>query len=201
MKLRLLSTCMFAAAGLATAAAMAANQVKIVDEGRLPQNGITSDSTFAPPGFPATLATSGDSVCVSLGYKINADGTTTDFGVLKSWSSSTEDERPKGSYWDDVINVSAQAVSDWKFKKADGSTLAPVYTAATFSFRGKQPMEASQLRANCLITDLTAHIQDIKSKRYRSGQPDTFTAEQFRRQSQGQRSMVSNPGAGSAATP
>lgn len=180
-------------------AAFAAYPVKIIDEGRLAQNGITSDSKFTPPGFPASLAAKGDSVCITLGYKIQADGTTTDFGVLKSWSSASEDKRPEGSYWEDVMNVTGTAVSEWKFRKADGDNLVPVYTAATFSFRGTDQMEPSQLRAKCLITDLTAHVQEIKGKRYRNGQPDTFTAEQFRRQSQSQGSMVSNPGPGSAA--
>lgn len=182
----------------ATTVCLAAFPVKIVDEGRLAQNGITSDSSFAAPGFPASLASRGDNVCVTIGYKIQSDGSTTDFGVLKSWSSSSDDKRPQGGYWEDVINVTGSAVSQWKFRKADGGKLAPLYTAATFSFRGNDPMEPSQLRAKCLITDLTAYVQEIKGKRYRNGQPDTFTAEQFRRQSQSQGSMMSSPGAGSA---
>lgn len=198
MNVRAISTASGLFALMATTAALAAFPVKIVDEGRLSQNGITSDSKFQPPGFPASLAAKGDNVCITLGYKIQADGTTTDFGVLKSWSSATEEQRPEGSYWDDVMNVTGSTVADWKFRRIDGDTLVPVYTAATFTFRGTTPMEPTQLRAKCLITDLTAHVQEIKGKRYRSGQPDTFTAEQFRRQSQSQGSMISNPGAGSA---
>lgn len=198
MKLRAMSAVLGLGACVAATAALAAFPVKIVDEGRLKQNGITSDSKFAPPGFPASLASKGDNVCITIGYKILADGSTTDFGVLKSWSSATEDERPEGSYWEDVMNVTGSTVADWKFRKIDGGELVPVYTAATFTFRGTAPMEPTQLRAKCLITDLTAHVQEIKGKRYRHGQPDTFTAEQFRRQSQSQGSMMSSPGAGSA---
>ena len=198
MNLRFMSGIVALTALTATTVCLAAFPVKVVDEGKLPQYGITSDGAFAAPGFPASLAARGDNICVTIGYKIQSDGSTTDFGVLKSWSSSSEEERPEGSYWEDVINVTGSAVSSWKFRKGDGSKLAPIYTAATFSFRGTDPMESTQLRAKCLITDLTAHIQTIKGKRYRNGQPDTFTAEQFRRQSQSQGSMISAPGAGSA---
>lgn len=199
MNLRVISGLVALATLTATTICLAAFPVKVVDEGKLPEFGVTSDSTFAAPGFPASLASRGDNICVTIGYKIQSDGSTTDFGVLKSWSSTSEEERPEGSYWDDVINVTGSAVSNWKFRKADGSKLAPLYTAATFSFRGTDPMEPSQLRAKCHISDLTAHLQEIKGRRYRNGQPDTFTAEQFRRQAQSQRSMMSSPGAGSAA--
>ncbi len=182
------------------ASVFAADQPRIVDEGKLKERDVTSDGPFAAPGTPASLARQGDDVCLTLGYRIDSDGTTSNYGVLKSWSSSSGEERPKGTYWDDVINASAAAVSKWKFKSASGAkAMSPVYTAVTFSFSGRGNMTPDSLRGNCRVSDLTALLQDIKSKRYQIGQPSNFLREQFQRDRRSQASMVSNPGSAAAA--
>lgn len=181
---------------LASMPVLAGRPVKVVDEGHLKEQGVTSDSQFVAPGFPASLAKKGDSVCVTIGYNINDDGTTSNFGVLKSWNSSSGEELAPKEYWDDVVNVAAAAVSQWKFKAVDGGKLSPLYTAATFTFQGNAPAESLDLRGNCRVSDLTAYLQDLKSKRYQHTSADTFAAQQFNRQVQSQLNMVSNPGAG-----
>ena len=66
------------------ASAGASEQVKVVPEGGLAKDWILQPGhALAAPGYPATFADRGDDVCVAIGYRVQPDGTTSDYGRLE----------------------------------------------------------------------------------------------------------------------
>jgi hypothetical protein len=192
-----LGLALVAASGLA--AERDGRLARIVNEGQLGARGIAADGQLRAPGMPASLVAQRDDVCVTLGYNVKSDGSTSNLMVLKSWSSSAQGEMLEQAYADDVRSVVAEAVSDWKFRNADGDgRVQPLFTATTFYFSGSGASDAATLRGHCQINDLTAHVQAIKSSRFLPGSRDTYDLEQANRYMT-QRMSLRNPGAGSAA--
>lgn len=187
------------AAGSGLAADRDGRLARIIDEGQLGARGIAADGQLRAPGMPASLLAQRDDVCVTLGYNVKSDGSTSNLMVLKSWAASSQGEMLDQAYAEDVRSVVAEAVSDWKFTNADGNgRVQPLFTATTFYFSGSGTGEAASLRGHCQINDLTAHVQAVKSSRFLPGSRDTFDLEQANR-NMTQRMSMRNPGPGSAA--
>lgn len=152
--------------------ATAAERYKIANEGTIGKDWALADGVkLSVPGYPAALAERGDNVCVALGYAINPDGTTSDFSVLKSWSSGvgTGDKEPANGYWDAFVQASANAVSQWRFKSREpGTTPRATYTVTTVSFNGKQAMDPASLRNQCAIGDLASIMQEERASAFMS---------------------------------
>lgn len=177
----------------------AADRVRIVNEGGIRDEWMLADGVkLAAPGYPAALVDRGDSVCVAMGYAIKPDGTTSDFTVLKTWSSGTDpaapDKDPVAGYWESFTQASAGALSQWKFKPRPEITPRPTYTVATMSFNGKDGTLAPELRERCGISDLATVVQKNKSDRYQKGTMEKNEMERYRRTLEGNRNMVPNPG-------
>lgn len=170
---------------------------RIVDEGRLGERGIAVDGELSAPGLPASLLASQDDVCLTVGYNIKSDGSTSNLMVLNSWSAAGGEAKLDPAYADEVMSAAASTVAGWKFKNADGDgRLQPMFTATTFNFSGAGKVDAGSLRSHCAISDLTAHIQSVKSSRFLPGSRDTFDIEQAQRY-QAMRMTMINPGPGS----
>lgn len=144
--------------------ASAADKVRIVNEG-----GIRDEWTLAPgaklaaPGYPAAFANRGDNVCMAMGYRINPDGGTGEFAVLKAWSSSMGESEPVDGYWDAFSQASVAALHEWRFMpKADVGKPRPVDTVATMTFMGRNPEDAANLRSKCKIDDLAAFLEQVR---------------------------------------
>lgn len=168
---------------------------RIIDEGRLGEHRIAADGKLLPPGLPASLVESKGDVCVSVGYNIRANGTTSNWMVLKSWSSIDGEDKLDPTYAAEVRSVAVTAVKGWKFRDADGgSRIQPLFTATTFSFTGNGEVDTAELRNRCRISDLTAHIQSVKSTRFLPGSRDTFAAEQAMRRDTQAMQMIEQPG-------
>ena len=149
--------------------AVAGDQYKLANEGTIGADWALADGIkLAVPGYPAALAERGDNVCLALGYAINRDGTTSDFSVLKSWSSAAADgKEPANGYWDTFAQAGAHAVTQWKFKpRAPEAEPRATYTVTTISFSGKPAMDAASLRSQCAISDLTAFMQEKRGAVY-----------------------------------
>ncbi|GAB2508206.1 hypothetical protein GCM10027084_24120 [Pseudoxanthomonas sangjuensis] len=150
---------------------LAADRYRIVNEGGIRDDWALADGVeVAAPGYPAAFVERGDNVCVALGYAIKPDGTTSDFAVLKSWSSGTaaDGKEPAAGYWDAFTQASANAVAQWKFKpREQGATPRQTYTVATVSFNGKPAMDPTSLRGQCAIGDLTSFLQEQKATAFR----------------------------------
>ncbi|MGH8074600.1 MAG: hypothetical protein ACREO4_11095 [Lysobacter sp.] len=131
--------------------AHAEGDLRIASEGDIAEQWVQVTSPTAL-GYPAQFTERGDNVCLAMGYSIRNDGTTSDFSVLKSWSSSTGAEEPVAGFWDSFAQAGASALSHWQFQPKPGVE-APdtTYTVATLGFQGKDPMDAEMLRERCSV--------------------------------------------------
>lgn len=149
----------------------AADRTRVVNEGGIRDEWALADGVkLAAPGYPGNFAERGDNVCVAMGYSIKPDGTTSDFTLLKAWSSSTGEKEPTQGFWDAFAQAGAGALSQWKFKPRPEVT-APqtTFTVATMNFMGKQASDVAELRAHCAIADLPSYVQQQKSNKFMAG--------------------------------
>lgn len=168
MNVRFRVAALAACAMLYAAAGMAADKVRIVNEGGIRDEWMLADGIkLAAPGYPSTFVDRGDSVCVAMGYSIKPDGTTSDFSVVKAWNSAAADKEPMPGYWDAFSQASAQALSQWKFKpRPEVTAPQPTYTVATMTFMGKDGTDPAGLRSKCGIADLADLVQQQKSSNF-----------------------------------
>lgn len=153
--------------------AHAQENVRIVNEGGIGDQWMLADGVpLAAPGYPGQFVEQGDSVCLAMGYAIKPDGSTSDFSLLKSWSSSVEAAEPPAGYWDAFAQAGANALSQWRFKpRPEIDAPATTYTVATLSFNGTDAVEAGALRQHCKVDDLEALVarnNAEQQRRYRS---------------------------------
>lgn len=172
----------------------AGDRIPIVDEGGI-RGQWAVDGTLAAPGVPERFARRGDNACVAMGYAINEDGSTSDFSLLKSWSSSGSDEPASSEYWQDLLNASAAAVSQWKFKaRPEVRKVTATYTVVTMTFIGGSAMDVAELRGHCGISNLQAFIERDRARQFQTGTIQKSDLERFRRDTNASRTMVANPG-------
>lgn len=158
------------------------DQVRMANEGSIGDRWMLADgSSLAVPGYPAAFADRGDNVCVAVGYSIRPDGATSDFALLKIWSSSAQDQEPVPGFWDAFTQASAHALSQWKFKpRPEVSRPEATYTVATMHFMGKEATDVAGLRSKCAIKDLATFVQQQKSDRFINGE-DKHDLDRLRR--------------------
>ena len=155
---------LFAAAIVLASGVHAEEKVRVANEGGIRDAWMLAPGAkLAAPGYPAQFAGKGDNVCVAMGYRINPDGSTSDYSLLKSWSSSGGEKEPADGFWDAFSLASAAALQQWKFApKPEVGTPRAVDTVATMTFMGKQAEDPAGLRAKCKIDDLTAFLEQVK---------------------------------------
>lgn len=164
-----LAFCVFSTAG----AAVAAEAPIIASEGSLAAwRPVPEQVTARPtPGYPSVLADKSADACVSIGYLIGPDGTTTNYTLLKSWSSADKGRKANPELVIPFAQNSIAAVQQWRFTPGEGFAKKPqpVYTAATFAFAGDQPGDKSQVRERCAINDLPDFIAQVQAEAYKRG--------------------------------
>jgi hypothetical protein len=153
---------------LAIAGPVAAQQARIgvANEGGIRKEWMLADGvTLVAPQYPQGFVSRRDTVCVGVGYLIQADGTTSEFTLLKGWNSALDSaDEPVDGYWSAFAEAAADALKQWRFKpRPEIRTPIPVYTVATFVF-GSGPAAPTEMRARCAIPDLTAHLQALRSR-------------------------------------
>ncbi|MCI4568620.1 hypothetical protein [Lysobacter sp. CFH 32150] len=153
---RFLAGCL---AGALCAPVLAAEGIRVVNEG-----GIRDEWTLpqgyklAMPVYPAAYVEQPAEVCVALGYLINPDGSTSDFALLKSWTSVDVPNKGSQDYWAAFANAAAQALSQWRFQpRPEVTAPRPVYTVATMIFAG-----SSDLRSHCAIPNLATRLRELR---------------------------------------
>jgi len=151
--------------------ATAGDRVRIVDEGGLGKEWRLADgASLAVPAYPALFAKRGDSVCVAIGYAVDGDGSTSDFSLLRGWSSASGAREPVPGYWQAFAEAGAGAVSQWKFApRPEAKKPERTYTVATMHFMGREPMDPAALRGHCRIEDLAGLVQKMKSQGVQNG--------------------------------
>jgi hypothetical protein len=176
------------------ASAQAADRTRIVNEGGIRDQWMLADGIkLAAPGYPVELKDRGDNVCVAIAYAIQPDGTTTDFALVKQWSSAADADAVKG-YYDAFASAGAAALAQWKFKpRPEVEVPQRTVTVATMHFSGKEPMDLAALRSNCQVQDLATLIQQAKHKSTDRGHLRRDMERTHRAATAGN-AMISNPG-------
>lgn len=160
------------AIGLAVAAGALAAEVAVISEG-----GTASVWRFAPgvpkvlPGYPDSVADKTEDVCVGLGYLLNPDGSTSDIAVLNSWGSRTPEDKVPEGHFDPYARYAAAALMQWRFVPVGGghANIKPIYTAATFTFSTNAEADRENLRARCVIEDLSGFVTKARADAYKKG--------------------------------
>ena len=145
---------------LSSPTAYAENRIPVVDETLLSEQwALAQGSKATVLEYPAEFADHREEVCLAVGYLINPDGHTSEFALLKSWSSR-EPKRDKARYWGAFARVASAEVSQWRFvPKAAGGAERAAYTVATFVFPSPTTLESSK---RCAIPNLTERILELK---------------------------------------
>lgn len=138
----------------------AADMIRVTNEGGIRDEWtLPAGYKLALPAYPAEHAGQQAEACVAIGYLINPDGSTSDFALLKSWTSANVPSRSTQEYWSAFAQASAQALSQWRFQpRPEVRAVRPVYTVATLLFAAKSP----QLRGRCAIPDLAARLRELR---------------------------------------
>ena len=162
-----------------SAAVAAQSSVRVANEGVIRDKWMLADGvTLSAPGYPASFATSGDNVCVAMGYRINPDGTTGEFTMLRGWNSRAGGKEPEPGFWDAFSRVSAGALAQWRFKpRPEAGVPRAVDTVATMTFVGKHAQDPVALRAQCKVKDLAAALNEAKVKIARRGDMNLHTMD------------------------
>lgn len=191
---RLAVLMLFPTMALATGAAVAQQDVRIVNEGGIGDRWMLAEGASpVAPGYPAQFVERGDSVCLAMGYAINPDGSTSDFSLLKSWNSSGGDAEPVPGFLDGFSQAGANALSQWKFApRPEVDDPQTTYTVATLFFRGRDGIDTATLKQHCRIADLKALVRQNAQRGIHWAQRRDMEAMQRRNASN--RAMAESPG-------
>lgn len=177
---------LFCAAGalLLAFAAGASGRVAIVSEHEVAEKWKPApDAPRVVVGYPASVADKLRDVCVNIGFMIEMDGSTSNFSQVKSWSSATPDGEPAAEQLRPFVQSAAAAVSMWKFVPATDKP-RQVYTSAAFVFEGSQSPGPEAIRARCRIENLTAFVNQAKSRQAQRGDLERGRQERNRQENQ-----------------
>lgn len=157
------------ATSLAFAASASAQRVIIVSEQDVAKSWSVSPETAGfVAAYPAAVPDKSQDVCVNLGFMINADGSTSNYTLVKAWSSATADDQAVLRVTEPFVQNVAAVVQRRKFVPAAKPRM--VYTSVTMAFRGGQA-GAEEIRAHCLVADLEKFVADAaRTKRQRQAQ-------------------------------
>lgn len=145
----------------------AAEGIPVVNEGGIKDRWMLAPGVpLAVPQYPAQFARRHDTVCIGVGYLLKPDGTTSDFALLKGWTSAGAGE-PESGYWAAFAESAGDALKQWRFKpRPEVAQAKPVYTVATFVFGGG-PGSAAQQRSRCAVPNLVVRLRELKAARDR----------------------------------
>lgn len=150
---------------LASVPVMAVEPIRVANEGAI-KNAWTlpAGARLPTPVYPPQFSDRALEVCVGIGYLLNADGSTSDFALLKGWNSESGEREPAKGFWAAFAQASAVALQQWRFQpRPEVQRPSPVYTVATMMF-GKQGATLSpELRRRCSIPNLAEHLAIIRA--------------------------------------
>ena len=160
------------------AAAAAGGRVGIVSEHELAKNWtLTPETAVFVAGYPAAAADKSAEVCVNLGFMIQPDGSTSDYTLMKAWSSTTSDKAELDKVAGPFVQNVAAVVSRWKFVPTGKPR--QMYTSATMAFRPGQ-VNPEEVRAHCRIADLEQFVAEAAGRKSGRQAEDMRTRELMR---------------------
>ena len=148
-------TLLFAAIAAIALPASAADKIPVVNEPAIGDKWTLVPESVQAPVYPAAFAAKQDKVCVTVGYVIGADGFTSDYALVKSWSSANTSSR-NTDYWGAFAQAATQALAQRQYAPKDGAK--PVFTSTTFAFGGDD--EAT--KGHCAIADLATRMVELR---------------------------------------
>lgn len=147
-----------------TGALAAQDRLTILNEGDLGSFWRPMDETMAMPAYPGIVADKSEDVCVSVGYLLKEDGSTSDFAVLSAWGSKTDKAKPTDPHFLPFAQNALAAVQRWRYQSASSSAkVRPIYTAATFAF-STSGADPTGVKGRCRIADLRQFITDAQAE-------------------------------------
>lgn len=164
--------CAFMLGLVPAVAVFAAERMTVVNERAVAKDWVADPAqSRMVPGYPSTFADKSEDACVSIGYLLNRDGSTSDFTLLKSWGEKTREDSSDRVHLDALAQAAVAAVQAWRFVPAPGnrSRIRPVYTAATFGFSSKGAGEREAAKSRCSISDLPSFVAKAQAMAYRRG--------------------------------
>jgi hypothetical protein len=153
-------TLLFSALVAAALPAIAAgDRIRIADEGKIGDQWSLVPGTQLMPPYPEAYARNPEQVCLVVGYLVNADGSTSDFSLLKSWTSGSN-ARGRSKFWTEFGDLASRALAQWRYAPRDAASAQPVYTAATFVFG--TPGAAAATKEHCELIDLAERLSELR---------------------------------------
>ena len=136
--------------------------------------------------YPANAPDPAEDVCVSIGYLIKEDGSTSDYVLLNTWTSKHK-ALPSSDKYAGFAQGAVAAVMHRRYAPAQapapGIASTPVYTATTFAYTGKADADQAALRARCSIADLPGLVARAQKSGRRDGSLRRAEMERARRRS------------------
>ncbi len=136
-------------------------------------------SPMNEPALPVSAPDASEDVCVSLGYQVKADGSTSDYALLRSWGSKHPRGIPDSAAYSIYSRTAVAATMQRSFTAvapAAGASTAgaptdvqpkAIFTATTFAFPAQAGGDRSAVRAHCAIADLPDFIRRAQEDSYR----------------------------------
>ena len=151
---------------MASATAPDDDDVRVANEGGIATWWRLADGvSIAAPGYPEASLTQRVDACLSVGYTIQPDGSTSGHVVVKRWSNAST---PEAVSWDQFGQAASRALSQWRFAPAGSAEPRPTFTVATFTFVGSDAVPAG-LAQHCKIADVRDAVLAARHDAYERG--------------------------------
>jgi len=160
----------------ALASAQGADTLRTVDEADIQRD--WTPVNLVKPVYPREAAGQARDVCINLGYLINKEGKTSDFIVVRSWSS----DQPEAEYTMEALGPFAQsaaaAVALWRFEPAPKASInRAMFTSTAIAFPGNPGADTGALRGRCQVRDLRAFVAQAQAEVGRRGDSERAKLE------------------------
>jgi len=131
-------------------------------------------------GYPA-----GDKsrdICINIGYQISKDGSTSNFSVIRAWSSENPDTDASADALTPFVQAAAATVSLWKFEPtATAAANREMYSSVAVPFVGTKGTPVDEVSGRCRVKDLKSYVQNEKNEAYRRGSLAKDKLDRYRR--------------------
>lgn len=157
-------------------------RIGIVSESDLPSVWVPAPGAKQyAAGYPSVADKTQD-VCIGIGYRIQKDGSTSDFNVISVWNSKDPKIETTSDRIDEFVQLAAAVVSKRRYAPAPDARPKITFTAATFAFSGSGTLNEATIAGHCRIEDLDAFVERTQVDAYRRGSVQRSQLEKYQRE-------------------
>jgi len=154
------------AGAMASATSANGEEARVANEGGIGTWWRLADGVaIAAPGYPEAALAQRVDACLSVGYTIQPDGSTSDHVIVKRWSNAAT---PEAVAWNQFGQAASSALSQWRFTPRDKVAPRPTFTVATFTFVGGDAAP-SGLAGHCKVADVRDALLAARDDAYERG--------------------------------